>query len=524
VWWNGISERRPGGEATLSEVEHFGLVVGAVGLVAMLAVLSNRLSEWIRVPAPAFFLIGAAVASDLAPSLGHFSTETMQRIVTVALIVLLFDGGMHIGLGRFRSAAGAVVWLGTAGTFVTAGALAALAHVTFGFGWQAALLIGTALAPTDPAVVFSVLGKREVVGRAGVLLEGESGANDPVGIALMVGLVGVTAGTSAGAEAGSVALDFVVQMLAGAAVGVLGGLALLAFMRRVPLPSEGLYPLRTLAGAGVIYGLATAAQGSGFLAVFVAGILIGDERAPFKREIERFHASLASLSEIVAFTVLGLSVSLRSLPTGHAWQIGLALAAMLAFVVRPLLVGALLAPVRLNRGERIFVLWAGLKGAVPILLGTFVLTAGNPDGTRIYGIIFVVVAFSVIVQGGLVPTVAARAGVRMRQVEPQPWASGLRFRTEPEGLHHYVVQAGSLADGHPVGDLPLGEDMWISLVSRDGHLVQVRGATVLRAGDEVLALGDPDDWPSDLFTTTAAPAAPDRAGAQADNPPAPPPT
>jgi cell volume regulation protein A len=474
----------------MADLEHFGIVVGIVGAAATLAVLSNRLSERLRVPAPAFFLLGAALVSDLVPRLERLSIDTAQRVVSVALIVLLFDGGMHIGWRRFRSAAGAVLWLGTAGTFVTAAAAAVLLHLLFGLGWQAALLVGTALAPTDPAVVFSVLGKREVVGRSGVLLEGESGANDPVGIALMLGLVAANPG------AGSVAADFAVQMVVGVAVGVAGGYALLAFMRRVALPAEGLYPLRTLAGAAVVYGAATAAHGSGYLAVFVAGILIGDERAPFKREIERFHASLASLSEIVAFTVLGLSVSLRSL--SDAWLVGLGLAVLLALVVRPVLVGLLLLPVRLTRGERVFVLWAGLKGAVPVLLGTFILTADVPDPTRLYGIVVVVVAFSVIVQGGLVPAVADRVGVETRAVEPHPWSSGLRLRAEPEGQHRYVIEAGAPADGTTVRDLPIGEDVWLSLVSRDGELLQVRGDTVLRAGDEILALGDTD--PHALFT------------------------
>jgi cell volume regulation protein A len=483
----------------MHDVESFGLVIGAIGVAATLAVLSNRLGARLRIPAPAFFLIGAAVASDLVPPLGRLSIETVQRVVTVALIVLLFDGGMHIGWRRFRSAGGAVLWIGTAGTFVTAGALAVLAHLLFGFGWEAALLIGTALAPTDPAVVFSVLGKREVSGRSGVLLEGESGANDPVGIALMAGLIGVRAGGSVPAEAAAVAVEFALQMAVGAAVGVVGGVGLLAFMRRVPLPAEGLYPLRTLAGAAVIYGAATAAHGSGFLAVFLAGILLGDQRAPYKREIERFHASLASLSEIVAFSVLGLSVSLRSVWTERAWLIGLALAALLAFLVRPVLVGLLLLPVRLHRGERLFVLWAGLKGAVPILLGTFVLTSGKPDGGRIYAIIFVVVAFSVLVQGSLVPSVARWCGVPMRTVEPEPWALGMRFRSEPEGLQRYQVAKGSPADGIAIRDLPLSEDMWISLVARDGRLLPVRGETVLRSGDEVLVLGDPAQGLDALF-------------------------
>ena len=487
----------------MSDVEHFALILLIMAAAVVAAVLSNRISERIRIPAPAIFVLAAAVASDVIPALGQLSVTTVQRLVTVALAVILFDGGMHIGWRRFRPAAGAVVWVGVAGTFATAAALAALAHLLFGLDWWVALLLGTALAPTDPAVVFSVLGRREVAGRSGTILEGESGANDPVGIALMASLL--TAGQTAGLDAaGAVVGGFLVQLAVGAAVGVAGGMLLVGFMRRVPLPSGALYPLRVLASALVIYGAATVAHGSGFLAVFIAGILVGDARAPYKGEIERFHAALASLAEIVAFIVLGLTVGLHTLPDGGAWVIGLTLAVLLTFVVRPLLVGLLLLPVRLAWGERLFVLWAGLKGAVPILLGTFLLTAEVPDASRLYAVIFVVVAFSVLVQGGLVPAVAARLGVPMRIVEPEPWSLGVRFRREPRGLRRYLVVAGSPADGRAIGELDLGEDAWISLVIRDGQLVPVQGSTTLRAGDEILALTDPEHTP-DLAPVFTAP-------------------
>ena len=478
----------------MSDVEHFALLVLLVGVAITVAVLSNRISERIRIPAPAIFLLAAAVASDLVPSLGQLSVTTVQRVVSVALAIILFDGGMHIGWRRFRTAAGPVVWVGVAGTFVTAAALAALAHALFDLDWRAALLVGTALAPTDPAVVFSVLGRREVAGRSGTILEGESGANDPVGIALMASLL--AAGQSAGVDAaGSIAGTFLLQLAVGAAVGVAGGVLLVRFMRRMPLPNEGLYPLRVLASALVIYGAATVVHGSGFLAVFIAGILAGDARAPYKGEIERFHGALASLAEIVAFLVLGLTVGLHTLPDSGALGIGLTLAVLLTVVVRPLLVGLLLLPVRLTWGERLFVLWAGLKGAVPILLGTFLLTAGVPDASRLYAVIVVVVAFSVIVQGGLVPTVAARLGVPIRTVEPEPWSLGVRFRNEPRGLDRHLVAAGSPADGCRIGDLEVGEDVWISFVIRDDQLIPVSGSTILRAGDEILALTDPERRP-----------------------------
>jgi potassium/hydrogen antiporter len=480
------------------DVVPFALVVTVCAFALLAAAGSSRVSERLRIPTPALFLIAASACADLWPDrLGSLSIRADQRIVTVALVLILFDGGMHIGMRRFRPVAGGVVWLGVAGTFVTGGVLAVLAHSLFGFDWRGSLLLGAALAPTDPAVVFSVLGRREVAGRTGTLLEGESGANDPVGIALMLAILGATgAGWEAVAQGAG---EFALQMALGIAFGAAGGLALRWLLRHVPLPNEALYSLRAVAFALLVYGVTTVAHGSGFLAVMLTGILVGDTRAPYKREVERFASAASSLGEIVAFSVLGLSIPIsEAFGHGRGWT-GLALAAVLIVLVRPVFVGLVLAPLRLRPGERAFVLWAGLKGAVPILLGTYVLAEGVAGGDRIYAVIFVVVLVSVVVQGGLVPTFARLWDVRMRVVEPEPWALGMRFRDEPEGLHRFEVERGSAADGATIGDLPLGEDVWISMVSRAGRLVQVRGTTELAAGDEVLALAAEDAAVAGLF-------------------------
>ena len=480
----------------------FGLVIAVISVAGLLAVLSNRVSERILVPAPAIFLVAAALASDLVPALARAPVLTVQRVVTVMLILLLFDGGMHIGWARFRTTAKPILLVGVLGTALTAAGVAAAAHYVLGLDWRSGLLLGIALAPTDPAVVFSVLGRREVSGRSGTLLEGESGANDPVGIAAMAAILAVSAATTGGpvgdADAGAWTAvshglgEFALEMVVGAAVGVVGAYLLSLAMRRLPLPTGALYPLQTMLGAGAIYGLATFAHGSGFLAVFVAGILVGDVRAPYKADIERFHSSLASLAEIVAFAMLGLTVSLAKLAEGGVWLTGLVLAVLLALVIRPALVGLLLLPIKLSAGERLFVMWAGLKGAVPILLGTYLLSAGVPGAERLYQIVVVVVAFSVVVQGGLVPAVARLARVPMHERELEPWALGMRLRDEPTGLCRCHVGPGARADGSTIADLPLGEHTWISMISRDGSLMPVQGHTTLRAGDEVLLLTDPD--------------------------------
>ncbi|MFE3637507.1 cation:proton antiporter [Streptomyces sp. NPDC059168] len=488
----------------MEQVESFATAVAVVALAGIAAVLSNRLSRLLRVPAAAFFLVAAAVAADLVPVLRDLSIGIAQEVVSLALVVVLFNGGLDLGWRRLRPNAGSVVWIGTLGTFATAAVMAYAARL-LGFDWTSALLLGTALAPTDPAVVFSVLGSKEIRGRAGPLLLGESGANDPVGIALMAGLLGAAGGSTA-ARAGEVAVVFAEQMAIGAVLGVVGGLVIKAFMQRVPLPSEGLYPLRSLACAFALYGLATMAHGSGFLSVFVAGILLGDARAPYKAEIERFHAALASLAEIVAFALLGLTVPLWTFAGRDAWGAGVALAVVLALVARPAVMALLLWPLRLRRGETVFVAFAGLKGAVPILLGSFALSAHQPQGERIYDVVALAVAFSVVVQGSLLPLVARWCRIPMRAGELEPWALGIRLRNRPEGVRRVTVCRGAPADGSAIGDLDMGEHVWVSLVVREGTLVSGRPSARLEAGDDVLLMFDPEQAEPDdvvrLFTDT----------------------
>jgi cell volume regulation protein A len=438
-------------DVPMKESQTFGLLVLLTAAAGLVAVLSSRLSARVRVPLPLLFLIAAALARLLIGSLHAPPHRTVERIVTIALLLVLFDGGGQIGRTRFREAAGSIAIVGVLGTFLTVAATGLLVHLILGVDWYLSLLVATAVSPTDPAIVFSVLGQREIAGNSSTILEGESGANDPVGIALMVSLIAAK-GVSAGAFA-HIAASFAQEMSIGAAVGLLGGIALLWNMRTVSLPSEGVYPLRTLAGIMILFGVASIANGSGFLAVFVAGIVIGDAPAPYKREIERFHSALASLGEIVAFVVLGLAVNLSVLIRLDVWLPGIIIGGALALIIRPILVGLCLSRAGLTRNELAFVLFAGLKGAVPILLGTYILAAHVPSATRLYGIVVVVVIFSVLVQGSLVPTVVHWLKLPFRTVEPEPWALGVRLRDQPEGVHQFTIGPGSPADGNLLRDL-----------------------------------------------------------------------
>jgi potassium/hydrogen antiporter len=398
----------------VDELTSFGTIVLVVAGGLLLALLATKVSGRYPVPEPAIFLVLAALASDVFPELSErLSIVEVERIAVVALIIILFNGGTLVGWRRFRVAAWPIFSLGVVGTFATGAVIALVAHYVLGFEWITAGLLGAALAPTDPAVMFSVLGDKEIRGRAGTILEGESGVNDPVGIALMIGMVELA--TRDNASRWIVAEEFAVEMSIGLVVGVLGALAMRPLLR-FSLPNPGLYPIRSLAAAGVIYGIASTLHGSGFLSVFVAGIALGDAEVPFRESIERFHTSLASLAEVVVFVALGLTIDVTDLLTSTRVLEGLALAVVLALVARPLAVAPLLVPVRMPRSEKIFVVWAGLRGAVPILLAAFAILGGVDEADRVYEIVFVVVAFSVIVQGSSIPFVARRLGIPIRTV------------------------------------------------------------------------------------------------------------
>jgi len=396
----------------VDDLFEFGKLVLVVSTGLSLAIAVRVLAGRLAIPTAGLLLVVAAAASDVVDRLATILTfEDVQRIATLALIVILFEGGSGIGLRRFQRAAVPVIALGVIGTFGTAALIAVAAHFVLDLSWIVSGLIGAALAPTDPAVTFSVLAGKEVRGRSGTILEGESGFNDPVGIALMVGMVELA--TTDGGSFSIVVEEFLLEMGVGLLVGIGGALVLVWLIRHAPLPDRTLYPIAVILAAGAIYGAAAVAHGSGFLAVFVAGILVGDLQYAERSAVRSFNSALSDLGELAAFVALGLTIDLAFIADEGLWWRGLVLALLLGFVVRPLVVGALLVPMRLNWGERGFIVWSGLKGAVPILLASLAVVGATDYSAQLYGIVFVVVLFSVVVQGTLVPTVAARLGVPM---------------------------------------------------------------------------------------------------------------
>jgi potassium/hydrogen antiporter len=483
----------------LPEITDFAGPLALVATGLALAVLVTSITGRVPVPAPALFLVGAAIASDVFSSLNEqVEIVTVERIAVVALIVILLNGGRDIGAHRFRRSLGDISAIGLLGTFATAGALAVVARVVLGLDWAVAGVLGAALAPTDPAVMFSVLGRREVGGRSGTVLEGEAGINDPAGIALLLGMVEVA--THPGSSLLIVVEEFALEMGIGLAFGLIGGKLLIALLGRVRLGVSSLYPVLTLVMAAVLYGATALTGGSGFLAVFVAGLLLGDARLPYAGEIDRFTAGLASLAEVAVFLALGLTIDLGGIAAAD-WLGGFAILLALALLIRPLVVVLTLARSALNRREKAFIAWSGLKGAVPILLAAFAVLGGVPHAERIYDVVFVVVLGSVVVQGGLVPAVAARLRIPMQLQPALPWELSVKVAEPPSDRVELSVEPGSPADGARLGDLPLGERAWVTIVVRDAQAIPPRPDLKLQAGDAVFLLGV-DDEPAlaDAFT------------------------
>ena len=389
----------------------------ALLLVSMAAVVlaATATSDRLRVPAP-LLLVAVGAAASYVPGVPTIHLES--EVVLLGLLPpLLYAAAIQTSLVDFNANRGTILRLSILLVVVTALSVAVVVEwLVPDLGWAAAIAIGAVVAPPDAVAATAVARRIGLPRRVVTILEGESGFNDPVGIALMIGMIELA--THDDASGWSVLWEFLREMGIGLAVGVAGAAAIAAVIRWAPFPDRILYPVAVILMVGTIYGAATVARGSGFLAVFVAGILVGDIRFEARRAVRVFNAALGELGELATFVALGLTVDLAFIGDEGLWWRGLLIAGLLGFVVRPLVVGPLVMIVELTWGERGFIVWSGLKGAVPILLASLAVVASTEYAAQTYGIVFVVVLFSVVVQGSLVPTVARRLGVPLEDAPP----------------------------------------------------------------------------------------------------------
>ena len=454
----------------------------------LLSIAIARLSDNAGVPVLVLFLgIGMLAGVDGPGGIVYDNTGLTQSVGIICLVFILFAGGLDTHWSDTRPVAFHAFSLATVGVLVTALVAGLFAHLALGFPLEYGLLLGAVISSTDAAAVFSVLRTKNVNLRGTLrpLLELESGSNDPMAVLLTIGIIAYIHDPTTGI------LDFVVlfikQMGFGAVAGIGLGKAMQFIFNRIRFSHEAMYPVFGLAFAAFSYAITAQIGGSGFLAVYLIGIVAGAGGYLHQKSMIRFFDGVAWLAQISMFLALGLLVT-PSRALGDLGA-GLLLSVFLMFVARP--AGVLLSPGLTSRswGERLFIAWTGLRGAVPVVLATFPLIAGIAHADRIFNLVFFVVLTSALLQGWSIPPVArffkVDAPAERRRKYPLEMISSDGINTD---LVDLVLPAGSGAAGKSIVELGLPRDTLIVLVGRNDTYLVPTGATVLEEGDTLLAL------------------------------------
>ncbi|MEA2488583.1 MAG: potassium/hydrogen antiporter [Acidobacteriota bacterium] len=474
----------PGAISALSLEE---LIVG-IALLLLVSIIASKASARIGVPALILFLtVGMLAGSDGVGGIAFDNARIAQWLGVVALSFILFSGGLETNWTFVRRSVWRAASLATVGVAITTGIIAWFAAVVLGFTPAEGFLLGAIVSSTDAAAVFSVLRGRGVRLDEDVVstLELESGSNDPMAVFLTT--AGVQMLMSADLPISEFALHFVREMTFGAVAGLAAGFAAVALLNALRLEADGLYPVLTVAVVLFTYGATVLIGGNGFLAVYLAGIVMGNRNFIQRRSLTRFHDGLAWLMQIAMFLTLGLLVFPSQLPPLAG--VSLALAAVLTFIARPIAVFVALAASHLNVREKTVIAWTGLRGAVPIILATFPLLAGVPKSGLIFNIVFFVVVASVAVQGTTMPLVARWLRLDAATI-PDPSPSDVTLPTRAESsLVTLEVSPLSAAAGHRLVELrDWPREALILVLYRGNEFFVPNGATMLTPGDRLIVL------------------------------------
>jgi len=458
------------------------LVVLGVCALLLLAVLAVRLSSRTAVPSLLVYLgigllAGRAFGTDLA---GY---QLTSQLGLVALALILAEGGLTTSWSSARSAMPVAVVLSTVGVLISVVVVGGLAVLVLDASYRTALLLGAAVASTDAAAVFSVLRRLPLTARLRSVLQAESGLNDAPTVVLVT-LASSQSWHSSGALEVAALIGY--ELLVGLAVGLAIGWAGRAALARLALPSAGLYPIATVGLVVLAFGAAGTLHASGFLAVYVAGLVVGSTRLPHRRAVLGFATSLALLAELCLFVLLGLLADVSRLV--DAVPAALLVGGAVVFIGRPLAVLVSTAPFRMPWRHQVFLAWAGLRGAVPIVLAIVPVTAGVPDATDVLDVVFVLVVVFTLIQAPTLPWLGKRLGViedleaRDLEIEAAP------LETAGADLLQVLVRPGSQLHGVYVDELRLPHGAVLSLVVRGGEGVVPDGGYRLERGDQLLVV------------------------------------
>ncbi len=461
-----------------------------ISILLLLGVLASKASARLGIPALVLFLLIGMFAGSEGPGGIEFDYPRLaQSVGVVALIFILFAGGFDTDWASVRPLLWHGVALSTLGVGLTAVLVAWFAVHVLNFSLLEGLLLGSIVSSTDAAAVFAVLRSRNVSLKPPLksLLELESGSNDPMAVFLTIGFVSLL--TDKNASLMDLLPMFALQMPVGMVLGWIMGKGSVLVINRFQLEYDGLYPVLSLSLVLLTYSLTNALGGNGFLAIYVAGLVMGNSRFVHKRSLMRFHDGLAWLMQITMFLALGLQVfPSRVIPI---IGIGLLVSLFLMFIARPLSVFLTLAYTRMSLKEKTLISWVGLRGAVPIILGTFPVLAGVPQAEMIFNVVFFIVLTSVLLQGTSLPVVARWLGLE----SPLPSTLEYLLRLESldsirTGLAEITISSTSAAAGKQIVDIALPQQVVVMMIGRNNHAFIPTGRSILRAHDKLLVFAD----------------------------------
>ena len=460
-----------------------GPLVLIAGALLAAALAASLLAGRIRVPGLVLFLgLGMAIGSDGFGWIDFDDYELARTVGVVALILILFEGGLTAGFPEIRPVIGSALSLAFVGTIVTAVVAGLAATWLFGLSRLEGLLLGSVLAATDGAAVFSVLRGSTLRRRLARTLEGEAGFNDPVAVLLVLGFIAWI--QQPGYGLADMALLFIGQLAVGLAAGAGIGWLAVQVLRRTQLASAGLYPVASMAVAALAFGAADSLHGSGFLAVYVVGLALGSAAIPAKRTITTFHAGMGWLAQVGMFLTLGLLVFPSQLAAVAAE--GTVLAVVVAVVARPVAVAVATVAAGFTWPERLVLGWAGLRGAVPVVLATFPVIADVPRSLEFFNIVFFAVLLSTLVQGSTFEPLARALGVTSREAAlPQPLADTGAVRRLGAEVVEYPVGPDDAIAGRRVRETGLPRDALLNIIVRGETAILPRGSTRIEAGDRL---------------------------------------
>lgn len=466
-----------------------------VSTLILASVVVARLTHNLGVPTLILFLaVGMIAGSEGVGLITLTDARLAQSIGVVALVLILFSGGLDTNWQDVRSVVTQAVRLATIGVFITAVSVGAFITLVFHFSLLGGMLIGAVISSTDAAAVFSVLRSKNVHLRQRIkaLLELESGSNDPMAVFLTVSTIGLLNATDHAYA--DVLTQFVLQMGIGIISGLVFGRLLVWMINRMKSPYEGIYPVIALAFAGFVYSATSLVNGSGFLAVYAAGMILGNSNVVQKRSLIRFFDGFAWLSQIGMFLTLGLLVTPSKLIA--VLVPGLLIAMCLTFGARPLSVFLCLLPREYDWREKLFISWVGLRGAAPIILATFPLLANVEHADMIFTTVFFIVLTSALMQGWSIPHAARLLGVDAPPSKPirYPIESVPTVASDTE-LVDLSVPRGSAVTGKTIIELGLPQSSLIALIARNDTFIIPSGSTILEEGDTLLVIAKKSDLP-----------------------------